>query len=159
MGHKEDSPIWRTLILGAIAGSRSMAAPATLSRAVSDGRVDGLGDTPFAILGSPGVSTALRIMEIGELVVDKLPVAPSRTSPPPLLGRAASGGLVGAALFASEDRRSLVGGALGAAAALASAYAGERLRLQAAEKLGMPDPVVALLEDGLVLLAGSRLLR
>ena len=61
MGHKE-SPIWRTLILGAIAGFRSMAAPATLSRAVSDGRVDGLGDTPFAILGSPGVSTALRIM-------------------------------------------------------------------------------------------------
>jgi uncharacterized membrane protein len=149
----------RVLGLGAIAGSRSMAAPATLSRAVSDGRVNGLGDTPFAILGSPGVSAALRIMEIGELVVDKLPVAPSRTSPPPLLGRAASGGLVGAALFASEDRRSLVGGALGAAAALASAYAGERLRLQAAEKLGMPDLAVALLEDGLVLLAGSRLLR
>jgi uncharacterized membrane protein len=149
----------RVLGLGAIAGLRSMVAPATLSRAVSDGRVDGLEDTPFAILGSPGVSTALRIMGIGELVVDKLPVAPSRTSPPPLLGRAASGGFVGAALFASEDRRSLVGGALGAAAALASAYAGERLRLQAAEKLGMPDPVVALLEDGLVLLAGSRLLR
>jgi uncharacterized membrane protein len=136
-----------------------MAAPASLSRAVSDGRIDGLEDTPFAILGSPGVSTALGILEIGELIVDKLPVTPSRTSPPPLLGRAASGGLVGAALFASENRSSLVGGALGATAALASAYAGERLRLQAAERLGMPDPVVALLEDGIVLLAGSRLLR
>jgi uncharacterized membrane protein len=149
----------RALGLGAIAGFRTMAAPASLSRAVSDGRIDGLEDTPFAILGSPGVSTALRILEIGELIVDKLPVTPSRTSPPPLLGRAASGGLVGAALFASENRSSLVGGALGATAALASAYAGERLRLQAAERLGMPDPVVALLEDGIVLLAGSRLLR
>jgi hypothetical protein len=49
--------------------------------------------------------------------------------------------------------------ALWATAVLVSAYAGERLRLQVSEKLGMPDPVVALLEDGLVLLAGSRLLR
>jgi uncharacterized membrane protein len=151
--------VTRVLGLGAIAGFRSMAAPATLSRAVSDGRIEGLDDTPFAILGSPGVSTVLRMMEIGEFIVDKLPVTPSRTSPPLLLGRAASGGLVGAALFASENRRSLVGGALGAAAALAAAYAGERLRLRAAEKLGVPHPVVALLEDGLVVLAGSRLLR
>jgi uncharacterized membrane protein len=149
----------RALGMGAIAGFRSMAAPAALSRAVSDGRIEGLEDTPFAALGSPGVSTALRMMEIGELFVDKLPVTPSRTSPPPLLGRAASGGFVGAALFASESRRAAVGGALGAAAALVSAYTGERLRLQAAEKLGMPDPLAALLEDGLVLLAGSRLLR
>jgi uncharacterized membrane protein len=149
----------RVLGLGTIAGSRTVAAPAALSRAVSDGRIEGLEDTPFAILGSPGVSTVLRILELGELIVDKLPVTPSRTSPPPLLGRAASGGLVGAALFASENRRTLVGGALGAVAAAVSAYAGERLRLQAAEKLGVPDPIVALLEDGLVLLAVSRLLR
>jgi uncharacterized membrane protein len=149
----------RVLGMGAVAGFRSMAAPAALSRAVSDGRIEGLEDTPFATLGSPWLSTALRVLEIGEFIVDKLPVTPSRTSPPPLLGRAASGGLVGAALFASEDRRSLVGGALGGAAALASAYAGERLRLQAAEKLRLSDPVVALLEDSLVMLAGSRLLR
>jgi uncharacterized membrane protein len=151
--------VTRVLGLGATAGFRSTAAPAALSRALSEGRIEGLEDTPFALLGSPGVSTALRIMEIGEFIVDKLPVTPSRTSPPPLLGRAASGGLVGAALFASENRRSLVGGALGAAAAVAAAYAGESLRVQAAEKLGVPDPVVALLEDGLVLLAGARLLR
>jgi uncharacterized membrane protein len=151
--------VTRVLGLGAIAGFRSMAAPAALSRAVSNGRIEGLEETPFAILGSPRVTTALRMMAIGEFIVDKLPVTPSRTSPTPLLGRVASGGLVGAALFASEDRRSLVGGALGAAAALAAAYAGERLRLQAAEKLGMPDPVVALLEDCLVVIAGSRLLQ
>jgi uncharacterized membrane protein len=151
--------VTRVLGLGAIAGFRSMVAPAALSRAVSNGCIEGLEETPFAILGSPRVTTALRMMAIGEFIVDKLPVTPSRTSPTPLLGRVASGGLVGAALFASEDRRSLVGGALGAAAALAAAYAGERLRLQAAEKLGMPDPVVALLEDCLVVIAGSRLLR
>jgi uncharacterized membrane protein len=145
--------------MGAIAGFRSTAAPAALSRAISDGRIEGLEETPFAILGSPGGSAALRRMEIGEFIVDKLPVTPSRTSPPPLLGRALSGALVGAALFTSERRHAAVGGILGAAAAVVAAYAGERLRLRAAQKFGIPSPIVALLEDGLVLLAGARLLR
>jgi uncharacterized membrane protein len=136
-----------------------MSAPAALSRALSDGRVGGLEETPLAILASSGVSRGLRLLEIGEMFVDKLPITPSRTSPLPLLGRMASGGIVGAALFAAENRRVAVGGTLGAATAVAAAYAGERLRLQAAQKLGLPDPAVALLEDGLVLLAGVRLLR
>ena len=148
----------RVLGMGAVAGLRTMAAPAALSRAVSEGRIEGLEETPFSFLGSSRVSRVLRMLEIGELVVDKLPATPSRSSPPPLLGRMASGALVGAALFASEDRGRAVGGALGAAAALASAYVGESLRVRTAQRLGVPDPIVALLEDGLVLLAGARLL-
>ncbi len=137
-----------------------MAAPATLSRAVVRGDVGGLENTPFAVLGSPGVSTVLRMFEIGEMFVDKLPVmVPSRTAPPPLLGRAASGAIAGAALFASRGRRMATGGVLGAGAALASAYATERLRLQMVEKLGMPDLAVALSEDAIVLFGGARLLR
>jgi uncharacterized membrane protein len=149
----------RTLGLGAIAGVRSMAAPAALSRAVERGEVGGLAHTSFAALGSPGVSTALRLFEIGEMFVDKLPVAPSRTSPPPLLGRGVSGAFVGAALFVSDGRRAAAGGALGAVSALAGAYVGERLRLLGAQKLGVPDPVVALLEDSFVLFGAARLLR
>jgi uncharacterized membrane protein len=149
----------KTFGLGAIAGLRSMAAPAALSSAVKRGDVGGLEDTPFAALGFPGVSRALRLLEIGEMIVDKLPVAPSRTSPPPLLGRAAFGAFVGAALFVSEGRRAAVGGGLGAVSALAGAYAGEHLRLLGAERLGIPDPVVALLEDGVVLFGAARLLR
>ena len=149
----------RALGMGSIAGFRSLAAPAALSRAASEGRIGSLEDTPFAALGSSGVATVLLAFEVGEMLVDKLPITPSRTSPPPLFGRAASGALVGAALFASEGRRIAVGVALGATAAVVSAYTGERLRLQAVERLGIPDPAVALLEDGIVLLAGSRLLR
>ena len=149
----------RALGMGAAAGLRSMSAPAALSRALSAGRIGGLEETPFAILGSASVSRVLLLLEIGEMLVDKLPVAPSRTSPPPLLGRAASGALVGAALFASGKRGAVAGGALGAGVALAAAYAGERLRLLAAQRLGIPDPAVALIEDGLVLLLGARLLR
>ena len=149
----------RALGLGAVAGLRSMAAPAALSRAVERGDVGGLDGTPFAALGSPGVSIAMRMLEIGEFVGDKLPVAPSRTSPPPLLGRAASGAFVGSALFVSKERRAVTGGVLGAVSALMGAYAAERLRIRIAEKLGMPDPVVALLEDGTVLFGAARLLR
>jgi uncharacterized membrane protein len=149
----------RVLVMGAITGLRSTAGPAALSRAASNGRIDGLEDTPFAALGSPGISTALRIMELGELIADKLPMTPSRTSLFPLLGRAASGALVGAALFVSEKRRAEAGAVLGALSAATAAYAGESLRTWIGEKLGVPDLIVGLLEDGLVLLSGTLLLR
>ena len=136
-----------------------MAAPAILSRSVVEGRVRGLEDTPFAALGSPRVSIALRVLEIGELMVDKLPVVPGRTSPLPLLGRAASGAVVGAALFASVGRRAATGGVLGAVSAMAAAYAAERLRVQIIQGLGVPNVAAGLLEDGIVLLGGHRLLR
>ena len=156
----DSNTAWRALGLGAIAGARSMAAPAALSRAVERGDLGGLEQTPFAALGSPGVSKALRLLAIGEMFVDKLPVVvPSRTSLLPLLGRAASGAFVGSALFVSGERRALTGGVLGAVSALMGAYAAERLRLRIAEKLGIPDPVVALLEDGTVLFGAARLLR
>jgi uncharacterized membrane protein len=93
-------------------------------------------------------------MELGELVGDKLPATPSRTSLPPLLGRAASGALVGAAVFASEGRRATIGAALGSSAAIAAGLAGERIRALTVEKTGLPDPVVALAEDAAVLLIG-----
>ena len=150
----------KTVGLGAISGARSMAAPAALSRAVERGDVGPLEQTPLAALGSHRVSRALGLLQIGEMLVDKLPVVvPSRTSPPPLLGRMVSGAFVGAALFVSQGRRPLTGGVLGAVSALTSAYAAERLRLRIAERLGIPDPVVALVEDGIVLFGAARLLR
>ena len=147
----------RVLGIGAITGLRSTAGAAALSRAISAGRIGGLKDTPFAALGSPGVSTALRMMEIGEFIADKLPVTPSRTSLLPLLGRAACGALAGATLFVSEERRAEAGAVLGALSAATAAYAGESLRARIQEKLRVPDPIVGLLEDGIVLLGGRLL--
>jgi uncharacterized membrane protein len=151
--------ISKTVGLGAISGLRSMAGPAAVSRAAANGSLDNLEGTPFAALGSPVVSSALQTMAVGELILDKLPVAPSRTSPSPLLGRAASGAFVGAVLFISAERPAKVGAALGALSALAGAYAGERLREFISERAGIPDTVVALMEDGLVLICGAGLLR
>ena len=150
---------FRAAGLAVIAGLRSMAAPALLSRAVRRGYIGGLQGTPFAALGSPKVSTALQLMMIGEMVADKTPFVPSRTSPPALLGRALSGALVGTTLFISEGRRGTSGAILGALCAAAGAYAGERLRAEGTEKLGLPDIVLAFVEDGIVLFGGTRLLR
>ena len=144
--------------LGAISGLRSLSGPAFVSCAASRGDLD-LDRTVFAFLGSPRISKALVLMELGELVGDKLPVTPSRTSLPPLLGRAASGALVGAAVFVSEGRRATTGAALGSTAAIAAGFAGEWIRALVVEKTEVPDPVVALAEDATVLLVGLRSLR
>jgi uncharacterized membrane protein len=143
----------KALALGAISGVRSLSGPAFVCHAASRGDLN-LAGTPLAFLGSRFLSRALVIMELGELVVDKLPMAPSRTALPPLLGRAASGGLVGAAVFSSDGRRATTGAALGSAAAIFAALAGERLRALAVEKTGLPGLVVALAEDGIVFLIG-----
>ena len=136
-----------------------MAAPAILSRSAVEDRVGGLEGTPFAMLGSPRVSTVLRTLEIGEMIGDKTPFIPSRTSLLPLLGRAAIGALAGATLFASGERPVAAGAALGAASATAAAYAAERLRMQITQRLGVPNVVTGLLEDGVVLFGGPRVLR
>jgi uncharacterized membrane protein len=148
----------RALGLGAISGLRSLSGPAFVSRAASRGDLN-LDGTLLAFLSSPRLSKALVLIELGELVGDKLPTTPSRTSPPPLLGRAASGALVGAAVFVSDGRRATTGAALGSSAAIAASFAGERLRALTVEKTGFPDPVVALAEDATVLLVGLRSLR
>lgn len=148
----------RTLSLGAISGLRSMSGPAFVSLAASNGNLD-LEGTPLAFLGSSRLSKVIVVMELGELVGDKLPKTPSRSALPPLLGRAASGALVGAAVFVSEGRRATTGAALGSTAAIVAAFAGERLRALAVEKTGLPDPAIALAEDATVLLIGLRSLK
>lgn len=158
-GARLPSAAVRALGLGAITGLRSTAGPAAVSRAISSGRVGNLDGTIFAALGSPRMAKVLTLFEAGEMIVDKLPIVPSRTSPQPLAGRALSGAAAGAALFASEGGSKAAGGALGAAGAVAGALAGERLRAQIGQRLGVPDTLVALLEDGVVLYGGHRLTR
>ena len=143
----------RALGLGAISGLRALSGPAFVSRAASRGDLN-LDGTFLAFLSSPRLSKALVLMELGEMVGDKLPATPSRTSPPPLLGRAASGALVGAAVFVSKGLRATTGAALGSTAAIAAGFTGEWLRALTVEKTGFPDPVVALAEDAIVLLVG-----
>ena len=141
--------------LGAISGLRAASGPAFVSRAAGRGDMD-LGGTTLAFLGSPLLAKALTVMQIGEMIGDKLSFVPGRTNIMPLLGRAGSGGLVGAAAFVSANRHALAGVLLGSSAAVAAAFAGEGLRALLVEKTSLPDPAVALAEDAVVLLVGIR---
>jgi len=145
----------KALALGAISGLRSASGPAFVGRAANRGDMD-LEGTPLAFFGSPRLSEALTLAQLGEIIGDKLPMTPSRTAWPPLLGRAVSGGLVGAAAFLSEGRHAATGALIGSSAAVAAAFAGENLRALAVEKSGLPNPGVAVVEDAMVLFVGSR---
>ncbi len=149
----------RTAAFAVISGVRSTAAPALLARAASRGDLPGLGATPFAALGDHRAAGALWTLMVGEMIGDKTPFIPSRTATGPLFGRALSGALVGSALYVSRRRPGLDGALLGAASALAGVYAADRLRSATTQGLGLPDPLFGLLEDGLILVGGSRLLR
>lgn len=146
----------QTLGLGAISGLRSMSGPAFVARAARDGRLTVEG-TRLSFLASPRVATALTVLQAGEMVGDKLPFTPSRTALPPLLGRAGAGTLVGVAV--SGGQRPAANALLGSGAAVAAAFLGENLRAVVGERTGVPDPLLALTEDAVVLLAGARLLR
>ena len=145
----------KALALGAISGLRSASGPAFVGRAANRGHMD-LDGTPLAFFGSPRLSKALTLAQLGEIIGVKLPMTPSRTAWPPLLGRAVSGGLVGAAAFLSEGRHAATGAILGSSAAVAAAFAGENLRALAVEKSGLPNPGVAIVEDAVVLFVGTR---
>ncbi len=139
----------RVLGLGAVAGVRSMSAPALLSRAASRGDIEGIEGTPFAFLASPRAARILTVLAVGEALADKLPFSPDRISLPGLVGRMASGGLVGAALFAAAQRHSTIGAGLGLLASAAASYPSYYLRVKTQERLGLPNWAVGLVEDAL----------
>ncbi len=137
--------------LGFIAGARSMMAPALTSSYFLTHPSLFLEASPLKGIASPKAANVLRLMALGELVGDKLPMTPNRTALLPLGGRAASGGLCGAAIFAAEDQPAAIGAAVGAAAAIASTFLTYTLRRSLVKATKLPDPVVAVTEDALML--------
>ena len=159
MIHAQSNTRARALGLGAVAGIRSMTPPALLSRAASRGEVGGIEGTPFGALASSRVARFLTLLAVGEAIGDKFPMAPRRISVPGLLGRLASGALVGAALFAAGERPGAAGAALGALSALATAYPSYYLRVKTQDRLGAPNAALGLAEDVIALGAGLLALR
>ena len=94
-----------------------------------------------------------------ELVLDKLPVLPKRTSPLPLAGRAIYGGLAGAAAYTEAKQPVLAGVAIAAIAAIVSSHLFYHLRAGLRKLLHLPDLPLALLEDALVIALGREVVR
>jgi uncharacterized membrane protein len=88
---------------------------------------------------------ALLAAAAGEMAGDKTPWIPPRSDPAALAGRVISGALAGRLVGGTRGAR------VGAATAAASTYASERARALLGERLAIPDPVLGVAEDALVL--------
>ncbi len=146
-----------TAAIGAVAGMRAMSAPAMITHVAKAGLLS-VGERQLELLSSPRAVYPTLVLAIGELIADKLPFMPKRTAVPSLIGRAITGGLSGAALASAKRRSRLIGAVIGAAAAVGAAYGAYHLRRQTVRKLKIPDPVVAVIEDALVVGCGMLVL-
>lgn len=136
-------------VMGAIAGMRSMAAPAIVSQFSEAGLIPEHG-SPLSWLNHPGVSKALGVLATGEKIADKLPFIPARTTAGPLVARGLSGAVSGAAVFSRTKRPWWAGALIGAGTAVAASFAAYKARKWLNEEFNIPDPVVAIVEDALV---------
>jgi uncharacterized membrane protein len=139
-------------LIGVFAGLRSLTPPATTAWAAHLGWLKL--ERPLSLIGSVPAVVILTLLAIAELVADKLPKTPSRTSPPGLIARIVMGGLTGACIAASGAQSALLGALLGAAGGVVGCFGGYQARTRLVKALGMPDIYVALVED-LVAVAGS----
>src|SRR5580698_4666574 len=85
------------LAIGVVAGLRTFTAPAVVCWAAHLGWIN-LHGSHLAFLGSIITAVIVSLLAIAELVNDKLPKTPNRTTPGPLGARIAMGGLSGATL-------------------------------------------------------------
>lgn len=150
----------RAFLLGALTGSRSFTPAAVL--ALSHGRDSLDGDwKDWPMFRAPLGRVLVVVAAVGELVGDKSPKAPPRTSRTALIGRGAFGAVVGAALGSTAEGRgrAVLGAVLGASGALVGSVVGMRLRAAIVEASGLADPVVALGEDALAIGGSVALVR
>ncbi len=131
----------RAAALGAATGLRSTVALAALIIRRSDGLP--------AVLRHPAARRAAALADAGELVIDKLPMTPSRMNSSGLTGRVISASLAAAVLARSGHRRPVPAMAIASAAALAAAKIGHDARCALACHL--PDPAAAVAEDALAI--------
>ena len=140
-------PPARAVLLGVAAGLRSQVPVALLAIATQRGDFDpGTGRLARRFGSDEGVLGAV-VAFAGEVVADKLPVTPARTTIGPFLQRLATGGAVGAAVHYDAGRPRALGALLGAAGAGAGAWAGSRARILAAERTRLPGPLLGAIED------------
>src|SRR5262249_21971152 len=100
------------LLIGVVAGMRTMTAPAVVSWAARLGWLH-LDSTWLAFLGYSWTPWILTLAAIGELVTDQLPSTPSRKVPMQFGARIVTGALSGAALGVAGG--SLIAGAIAGA--------------------------------------------
>jgi uncharacterized membrane protein len=144
-------PYLLALLIGVVAGLRSLTPPAAVSWAARLGWLD-LDNTPLAFLGFAATPYILSLFAIGELITDKLPKTPSRKTVVPFTARIITGAFSGAALAAPSGAlpAGLLAGALGGVTGTLVGYEFRRWLVKAT---GGNDLPIALLEDAIAICA------
>jgi uncharacterized membrane protein len=136
------------LLIGVVAGLRSMTAPAFVSWASRLGRLH-LRGTWLAFLGYAWTPWILTVLALGELVADQLPSTPSRTAPIGFGFRIVTGAVSGAAVGTAGG--TMVGGMVaGIAGAVIGTIGGHAFRARLAAAFGHDRPA-AIIEDAIAL--------
>jgi uncharacterized membrane protein len=134
------------LVLGIVAGLRSMTPPAVIAWAAHWGRLQ-LDGTPLAFLDSTAARYILLVAMLAELVADKLPFTPARTGIGSFTGRIVSGAFSGAALGVGLGGSLAIGAIAGGIGAVIGTLGGYRARTGIVRAIGGRDFPVALGED------------
>jgi uncharacterized membrane protein len=144
------------LLIGVVAGLRSLTAPAVVSWAALLGWIN-LSGTWAHWVGNVITVVILTILAVAELVGDKLPKTPPRTAPPGFAVRIILGAFAGAVIGTGWGYRwgGLGAGVIGAVLGTLGGYQA-RKRLVAAR--GGHDLPIALLEDAVAVLGGFAIL-
>lgn len=143
--------------IGVVAGMRSMMAPALLSRKLGRTLPTQQPGTLPQYLAQPTTTGVLTVLAGGEVIGDKLPNAPNRTSPPAFIARIASGSTCGAVISEVEDQPAPYGAVAGGLGAVVGTLLFFNLRRWLDHDLGLPDTVGAVAEDALAIGGGWRL--
>ena len=145
----------KAFFVGIIAGMRSMSAPALMSDHFSKEHSREFEDSTLSFLASPTSAAVFKTLAVGEMAADKTPFVPDRIAAPSLAFRAVSGLVCGAAICSAERERADIGAAVGGASAVASTFAFYYLRREIGSRLGLPDPILGVSEDALVVALSS----
>ena len=154
-GRRDHSVVLTAAALGAITGIRSLATPALLTHEMAEtGDADEFGPLE-RVLTSNITPKVLAVLAGGEMLADKTDFVGDRTSALPLIGRAFIGSVAAAALAIQRRHPVLVPAMVGAASAVVSTYAIFHLRRLARDQYGVPDMLLGLAEDAIVLAASK----
>ncbi len=145
------TPYLRAFQIGLIAGMRAMSAPALLSHKLARTIPTKQPHTPLQYLAQPPASIALKVLAGAEIIGDKVPHGPDRTSPPQFIARVTSGASCGALVSQVEGQQAPLGAVAGGLGAVVSTLIFFQLRRWLNHDLGLPDAVGALAEDALVI--------
>jgi uncharacterized membrane protein len=154
---KISNPFWQAVGVGAIAGFRSMSAPALTSHILSHHQSKGLSHTPLSFMQSNKAATAFKLMAFAEFVGDKLPSTPNRIAFPVITTRFLSGALAGASIYKSKGHKAYLGAILGGSAAILSTFGSFYLRKATVKGTKILDPIIGSIEDALVVGASAGL--